>query len=367
EHADDMVLITRSALSLQRHLTTFEDYCHNDNLTVSAGKSWVMLFGHLPPTLPTLRLAGSTLPFKDAICYVGIQFQSSHRHLFAAHYTTKHDAAVTAAGGITGCELIIGHQRLDPSIAKQLYSALVDCHLINGCEVIIDTDNLLISMLEQVQLICLHRLLGLSRRSMTTPLFTKTGVMPIRARRVILALRYLIYLINLPRNHYASLALHENHNMRASGIPCWLSDLDWVIQHLPGCSLSLPPLPNISEEIILTLIKSITSETNSRLQTEIDYSNRLALLQHCLEPQKTGPNKLITHTLRHYLTQVYKSHHRLSLTRLLCGDMVPITFHSSPARTHSLNLGENQSKRCRACLSPLQPESPQHVLLQCTA
>ncbi|KAJ3861709.1 hypothetical protein EV359DRAFT_6846, partial [Lentinula novae-zelandiae] len=121
---------------------------------------------------------------------------------------------------------------LDPSIAKQLYSALVDCHLINGCEVIIDTDNLLISMLEQVQLLCLCRLLGLSRRSMTTPLFTETGVMPICARRVILALRYLIYLINLPRNHYASLALHENHNMRASGIPCWLSDLAWVIQHL---------------------------------------------------------------------------------------------------------------------------------------
>ncbi|KAJ3858621.1 hypothetical protein EV359DRAFT_13455, partial [Lentinula novae-zelandiae] len=163
---------------------------------------------------------------------------------------------------------------------------------------------------------------NLSRQSMTTPLFTKTGVMPIRARRVIVALRYLIYLINLPRNHYASLALHENQNMRASGIPYWLSDLDWVIQHLPGCSLSLPPLPNISEEIILTLIKSITSETNSRLPTEIDYSNQLALLKHCLEPQKTGPNKLITRTLRHYLTQVYKSHHRLSLTHLLCGNMV---------------------------------------------
>ncbi|KAJ3910773.1 hypothetical protein F5877DRAFT_87070, partial [Lentinula edodes] len=196
-----------------------------------------------------------------------------------------------------------------------------------------------------VQLLCLRRLLGLSRRSMTTPLFTETGIMPIRARRVILALRYLIYLINLPRNHYASLALHENHNMRASGIPCWLSDLDWVIQHLPGCSLSLPPLPIISEESILALIKSITAETNSRLQTEIDYSNRLALLQHRLEPQKTGPNKLITRTLRHYLTHVYKSHHRLSLTRLLCGDMVPITFHSSPARIHSLNLDENHSKR----------------------
>ncbi|KAJ3855488.1 hypothetical protein EV368DRAFT_9284, partial [Lentinula lateritia] len=102
---------------------------------------------------------------------------------------------------------------LGPSIAKQLYSALIDCHLINACEVIIDTNNVLISMLEQVQLLCLHRLLGLSHQSMTAPLFTKTGIMPIHAQWVILALRNLIYLINLPQNHYASLALHENHNL----------------------------------------------------------------------------------------------------------------------------------------------------------
>ncbi|KAJ4485776.1 hypothetical protein J3R30DRAFT_3283324, partial [Lentinula aciculospora] len=47
----------------------------------------------------------------------------------------------------------------------------------------------------------LRRMLGLWRYSMITPLYTETGIMPIRSRRVILALTYLL---KLPRDHYAS-------------------------------------------------------------------------------------------------------------------------------------------------------------------
>ncbi|GAW03734.1 hypothetical protein LENED_005478 [Lentinula edodes] len=242
EHADDIALISRSSHGLQSHLKAFETYCHTNNLSISAGKSWVMVFGRLPSPLPTLYLAGEVLSYRDSVRYVGLHLQSTHRHLFAAHYTVKRDSAITAAGSIAGCDLIIGHRRLDPLIAKQLYSALIDCHLINGCEIAIDTDKHLLSMLEQVQLLFLRWMLGLSRRSMVAPLFTETGIMPIRIRRVILALRYLIYLLKLPPDHYAYLALQENNNLRTQGRKCWLSDLDWAITHLPSSTLSLPPL-----------------------------------------------------------------------------------------------------------------------------
>ncbi|KAJ3871486.1 hypothetical protein F5051DRAFT_306582, partial [Lentinula edodes] len=109
--------------------------------------------------------------------------------------------------------------------AKQLYSALVDYNLINGCEIAIDTDNHLLSMLEQVQLLFLRRTLGLSRRSMVAPLFTETGIMLIRTRRGLRALRYLIYLPKLPLDHYAYLALQKNNHLRTQGRKCWLSDL----------------------------------------------------------------------------------------------------------------------------------------------
>ncbi|KAJ3848187.1 hypothetical protein EV368DRAFT_49809, partial [Lentinula lateritia] len=137
----------------------------------------------------------------------------------------------------------------------------------------IDTDTFLLSMLEQVQLLCLRRLLGLSRRSMVAPLFTEMGVMPIHFRRIILALRYLIY---LPLEHYANLALQANHVLRSSGNSCWLSDLNWAIRHLPNSTLVLPPLTLLSEQTVLSLIKSISQNCNQFLQSEIDNSSRLA-------------------------------------------------------------------------------------------
>ncbi|KAE9397440.1 hypothetical protein BT96DRAFT_778362, partial [Gymnopus androsaceus JB14] len=89
-----------------------------------------------------------------------------------------------------------------------LYTSLVDCHLISGCEITPDADNS-VEILEEVQLRCLRRLLGLSSRSVTIPLFTETGIMPIRPRRVILTIRYLIYLLKLSPDHFSHLALQE--------------------------------------------------------------------------------------------------------------------------------------------------------------
>ncbi|KAJ3932654.1 MAG: hypothetical protein NXY57DRAFT_1002071, partial [Lentinula lateritia] len=214
-------------------------------------------------------------------------------------------------------------------------------------------------MLEQVQLLFLRRMLGLSRRSMVAPLFTETGIMPIRTRRVILALRYLIYLLKLPPDHYAYLALQENNNLRTQARKCWLSDLDWAISHLPSSTLTLPPLAQLSEQSVLHLIKSISHESNAHLQSEVDNSHRLALLHSRREPQKEGPAKYVARTLRHYLILVLNHSHRRTLTRLVCGDMVPLTFRASPARTDPISEAEQHTKGCRSCHSLFHPESPQ--------
>ncbi|GAW03939.1 hypothetical protein LENED_005694 [Lentinula edodes] len=141
--------------------------------------------------------------------------------MFAPHYTKKRNAAVGTARAITGCDLLVGNRRMPPSITKQLYTALVDCHLTNGCEVIPDTDPSLIQILEDVQIRFLCRMLNLSNNSVITPLFTESGIMPIRTRRASLALRYLKYLITLPPSHYAFSALWDNDNLRRAGSRTW--------------------------------------------------------------------------------------------------------------------------------------------------
>ncbi|KAJ3858968.1 hypothetical protein EV359DRAFT_5837, partial [Lentinula novae-zelandiae] len=93
---------------------------------------------------------------------------------------------------------------MPPSITKQLYTTLVECHLTHGCEIMPDMDPGLLRILEDVQLRFLRRMLGLSSNSVITPLYTEPGIMPICTRWVSLTLRYLKYLIGLPNTHYAS-------------------------------------------------------------------------------------------------------------------------------------------------------------------
>ena len=83
-------------------------------------------------------------------------------------------------------------------------------------------------------------MLGLSDRSMIMMLFTETGLWPIRYRRIIIAITYLQYLLQLPPNHYAHAALEECVFLDAVGKPSWLTDLCIVMLCLPGSSISLP-------------------------------------------------------------------------------------------------------------------------------
>ncbi|KAJ3835739.1 hypothetical protein F5878DRAFT_542673, partial [Lentinula raphanica] len=115
------------------------------------------------------------------------------------------------------------------NISKQLYTALVDCHLTNGCEIVIDRDSKLVGLLEDVQIRFLRRMLGVSSNSVISPLFTETGILPIRARCLILALRYLKYLASLPPSHYAAIALSQNILLLDSHCACWLSDIQQAL------------------------------------------------------------------------------------------------------------------------------------------
>ncbi|KAH7873120.1 uncharacterized protein C8R40DRAFT_1005905, partial [Lentinula edodes] len=187
--------------------------------------SLLMLFGRLPLVLPQLTLSDKPLKFRDVGRYVGILFQSTHHNMFTPHYTKKCDAAVGTACAITGCNLVVGNHRMPPSITKQLYTALVDCHLTNGCEIIPDIDLSLFQILKDVQIRFLRRMLNLSNNSVITPLFIESGIMPIHTCCTSLALRYLKYLITLPPSHYAFSALWEKNNLHHAGCPCWLSDL----------------------------------------------------------------------------------------------------------------------------------------------
>ncbi|KII91974.1 hypothetical protein PLICRDRAFT_36739 [Plicaturopsis crispa FD-325 SS-3] len=183
---------------------------------------------------------------------------------------------------------------------KTLYMARVDPHLTSGCEVVLDVDKGLLAPLESVQHRFLRRLLGLKYRSMLAVLFTETGVLPIRYRRIILALGYLKYLIALPPNRFAWSAFMDSVRLARLGHRCWLNDLRAVLALLPN------PVVTTIEEMteaasVEKIIDAVTNSCERSLQRVIDTSPMTGLLRNRVEIDEDGGEpKLTVLYFRHY-------------------------------------------------------------------
>ncbi|KAK6974192.1 hypothetical protein R3P38DRAFT_2399045, partial [Favolaschia claudopus] len=128
--------------------------------------------------------------------------------IFRSHYKLKHETtAYVFWKTILGCDHYVGRGHLPPEVGRQLYYALVDCHLTHGCDVAIDVDETSFALLNGINLVILRRILGVGKRSGIAQLYSELGIYPLRVRRVLLALRYLAYLRDQPESHFAWKAL----------------------------------------------------------------------------------------------------------------------------------------------------------------
>ncbi|KAJ7820549.1 hypothetical protein B0H13DRAFT_2130073 [Mycena leptocephala] len=133
------------------------------------------------------------VPLVPEFKYVGIWFTSVHANIFARHYAIKASKSRSVANAIFALKHRIGSLPVREGLL--LYKARMDCHLTSGCELSLDTDAL-VSELVESQHLFLRRLLGLNPRSMIAILFTETGIMPVRMRRLLLALGRLEYMLS---------------------------------------------------------------------------------------------------------------------------------------------------------------------------
>jgi hypothetical protein len=215
---------------------------------------------------------------------------------------------------VLGIEAYIGD--LPAKEGRLLYMACIDPHLISAADIVVDVDDTALAMLEKVQRSFLRRLLGLGQFSMRAPLFTELGLVPLRYRRLIIALRYLKYLVNLKKSHYARVGLEDSYQLFLSGFQGYWTDLVYALGKL-RFPVQLPGLPELTPEKCDTLMKSVYSAAMRDLQMDINLSTRLYLLHDRLEPLENETPKAITAVLRHYLVLVVNAKHRKALTRLL--------------------------------------------------
>ena len=149
--ADDLLLVALSPRGQQGKLHTLEQWCARNFILINLIKTIILIFryGKSPlPLLPVFVLGKTQLKIKSEEKYVGVTFRTDTKNMLAAHYKAKARTARYCGHRIMAIEDMTG--RLTPKELKELYMARVDCHLIHGCEISPDCENVHVKQYESI-------------------------------------------------------------------------------------------------------------------------------------------------------------------------------------------------------------------------
>ncbi|KZP11407.1 hypothetical protein FIBSPDRAFT_756733 [Athelia psychrophila] len=363
EQADDTVLVSLSPTGMQRRLLYTEEYSGMKFIDINVPKTRMMVDGIVPSsvTASTFVLNGVPIQFTSEYTYVGVTFASGHRNIFARHYEKKAVTARGIANTIFSVETFIGS--LPPLQGKRLYNSRVDPHLTSACEIVIDIDKTLLAPLQKIQHTYLQRLIGLNPRAMRAFLFSETGILPLAYRRVILALKYLRYILSLPASHLAACAWRECLELFYVGKACWLGDLAIVLRKMPFKTPVFNPL-EFSRESITTLIDDVTLAAKAHVDNQIQKSSKGALLIGRLHPGEKGKLTHESMAFRQYLL-VSIPEHRKALAALLLADhrLAEVRMRYNDTLGRRQPAVPHRWRLCRFCGSEI--EDTLHALFLC--
>lgn len=318
EHADDIMATACCVDGFQIKLDDTAEYAGKNGCEMQLLKCEYSVFGKRSAhdATVTFSIGGGAMKEVHICQYVGMWFQNNPRkHLFYEHYTISAEKATKAANMSLALDRIVGSMPAWES--RTLYMARVDPYLINGCEVSPDTVASRLSLLEDVQNHYLRCMLGMGKRCMLAVLASETGLEPIRYRRMILVLRYMKYLCNLPHTRLAWNALMDSLGLAKRGHQSWVSDVAVALQSLPiPVTWNYQGLSEITEDMVEVLMKKVTRSLNVDVQTKIEHSTRTRdLLTGRLQWED---DKLVHKALafRSYL-RVKIPEHRIALTRMI--------------------------------------------------
>lgn len=362
EQADDVGLWSTSWIALFTKLAAFFVWCCLNFMLLSVSKTKWMVFGAPPRVLPPLTVDGKLLELVALYKFIGIIFQSTTSDIFDAQYEERAAKALKVGNVLFSVEKHIGS--LAPTYGYKLYMAQIDPHLTFGSEVCLDVAKKGISRLEKEQMAFIRRLLRISKRSSVAPLFTETGIMPIRYRRAILALDYAWYLASkCPKDSLPHDAWLEVLAMWRNGDSGWLSDLGIVLK---GLNVE-PPDPCVYTERPLfdELIQKVYGACDKWLQTSIDDNKRLSLLQERFrgEGEQDAPKRgLAKASLRSYLS-IKNVDYRTAMTQLLMSEH-PLAIEQlrRPDGRRRPSV-PREWRLCRMCKEEIETEH--HAILEC--
>jgi hypothetical protein len=191
-------------------------------------------------------------------------------------------------------------------------------------------------------------------------LYTETGVLPLAHRCLILALRYLQYILSLPGSHLTHCAFRECELLHAAGKPSWLGDLAVILRCFPCSSPVWNPLL-ITEDSITKLITHVKLSMSLHIDAVIASSSKGHLLQGHFERDDDGTLCHKTLHFRHYLHVPVASHRKALAQMLLADNSLAEVWLRHAERHHP--LVPRIWRLCRFCTNEV--EDPPHAMFGC--
>ncbi|EJD35084.1 hypothetical protein AURDEDRAFT_75611 [Auricularia subglabra TFB-10046 SS5] len=356
EQADDIVFFSMSPRALQCKLDAFFRWCCENLLQINDAKSWWMPLGRTPPVRPVLTLNGKVVPYEDKKTYVGILLNATARNHLGDHTSAKGDRA-----HVIGC-LIFGVLdqkclRVPPTVARRLYTALVDPHLTHGADVNPDATKSSTKKIERTQRLYLRKLLRVRENSSIAPLYSETGIAPIRYRRADLAIRMLGYALQQPEDSLVHCALRDSLNLALTGARSWYGDLMKTLELLPK-PVHISFRTSVDE--VEAARRRLDAAMKDFVADAVASNVKLNLLVGRPNPRRGAEESWGSAPimeLRSYLRVVRIPEHRDALTKLLLSEHdLGVERLRYVDVAHDLRL-------CRFCL--LAVETPAHALFAC--
>ncbi|KAI0685252.1 hypothetical protein C8T65DRAFT_592603, partial [Cerioporus squamosus] len=354
--ADDVLAMSMSDDGILEKGARIYLFCALNFLVLCVIKTLALLFGPLPASIPLLTIGTEPVSIVDTATYAGMTFTSTKRDILAEHYAKKAKAARNIANTSLSLESSVG--TIPPPAVLTMYRAQVEPHLVYGCEVALDVSDAELKPLQAVQHTYLRRALGLGSHSQLTPLFTETGIWPLRYRRAALVLRYLRYILR-DEPTLALAAVREAWMLAQQGNSTWWSDLCHSLVTLPvpvAIVLDAWPTP----QSVAALLQQLEQSLAHHLYTSVRDSRRLPLLWARFSRLPPAPTLSQVCAQQPYL-KLTRTKPREALIRLLTSDH---PFGIEVGRRRSPPIPSHR-RVCRFCRKRRAIEDEVHTLLEC--
>ena len=214
--ADDIVLFSEFAESLQAQIDLFYKYCEIWNLIIS-NSDLQQIYAKHSFSFP---LAENTPEIVDKYKYLGL-WCSNNKNIFVKNHSYLAEQARNAIFTIRNYSHNIGH--LTPKVSLKVFQAQIEPILMYGSEVLFIGKEIL--DFDTIHLSFLKNMLGVKQQTTSVTIYGDTGRYPLFLKQQILALKYWIRLISLPRSCYLRIVYNSLASLDFIGETNWCSHI----------------------------------------------------------------------------------------------------------------------------------------------